>query len=90
MTEALSAFFPDFGVAAVFGAESATVLRDEETQSVLDGMVLGEEVSITLPSASLPSLAAGSSGMVDGVAYTVREVRVIDDGKLKRATLRKA
>jgi hypothetical protein len=88
--EDLSVLFADFGVAAVHGSDTANALLDKETQAAFDGMVLDAEESITLATTGLPSLAAGSSITVGGVAYTVREIRLIDDGKLKRATLKRA
>ena len=88
--EDMSIFFADFGVTAVHGASSAQVLLDKETQSALDGMVLDNDESITLPSTDLPSLATGQALTVGGVSYVAREVRVIDDGALKRVTLKRA
>jgi hypothetical protein len=89
MTENMPAFFPDFGVNAVHGAASAKVLFDRVTREVLDGLVLDEEASITLAASALPALARGEAVTVNGVAYTVREVQLIDDGLVKRVTLRK-
>lgn len=89
LTENLAAMFADFGVTATYAAASAKVLHDRDTQAMFDGMALTEEESITLPTATFSALASGDAITVDGTAYTVREVRMFDDGKLKRATLRK-
>lgn len=82
--------FADFGVPATHGAQAAVVLFDEPSRDVLDNMVIDAEPAITLPAADLPGLAVGEAVVVDGRSFTVREVRAIDDGKLKRVTLRAA
>jgi hypothetical protein len=87
--ENLAAMFADFGVSATYSAVTAKVILDRETQAMFDQMALGEEESITLPAATFAALASGDAITVDAVAYTVREVRLMDDGKLKRATLRR-
>jgi hypothetical protein len=89
MLEDLSIMFADFGVNCVLGTSTALGLFDRGTQSALGGMALSEEESITLPATTFASLAAGSSLTVDAVAYTVREIEYLDDGKIKRATLRR-
>lgn len=90
MTENIPALFADMGVTATSGGYSAVVFFDEPTRNILGDMVLAEEPAITLPTASLPDLAYGDSITVDNVDYTVREVMRMDDGKLKRVTLRAA
>jgi hypothetical protein len=90
MLEDVALFFADFAVTAVHGGDTAKVHHDIDTRTVLDGMGLGDVETITFPADKLPGLANGSSLTVDGVAYTVREVNFIDDGKLKTATLRRA
>jgi hypothetical protein len=81
--------FADFGRVAVRGADTARVLLDAPTRSVLDGMALSEDYAITLPTSALPNLARDEALTVDGASYVVREVSQISDGALKRATLRK-
>jgi hypothetical protein len=89
-TENIPALFADLGVTASSGGYSAVVFFDEPTRNILGDMVLAEEPAITLPTVSLPDLAYGDAITVDDVDYTVREVMRIDDGKLKRVTLKAA
>jgi len=90
MTENMAAMFVDFGVEASWGAEQALVLFDQPTRNVLGDLVIDEEPAITLPTATWPALAHGDVINVDGGAYAVREVVRIDDGRVKRVTLRAA
>lgn len=90
-TEDLSVFFDaaGFGLAATWGAYSATVLLDAPTEDVLGGRVSSDEYQATLPYASLPGIARGAAITIAGVAYTVREVDRLDDGAIKRLRLTK-
>jgi hypothetical protein len=90
-TEDLGAFFSqaDFAVALVWGAEIANVILDAPDEQFIDGRVLSREYAITYEAADLVGLAGGASVTVDGIAYTVREVTALDDGKIMRATLRR-
>lgn len=90
LTEDLSVYFADFGVACVHSGSSAQAIHDKDTQRLFDGGALDEEETITLPATSLPGLANGEAVTVAGVSYTVREVHYLDDGKLKRASLKRA
>lgn len=93
--EDMDTFFnaDEFGVEASFvptsggAAQTATVLFDIPTESVLGGEVLSDEPSITYPASALPGIRAGDNGIIEGVQYRVREVMRIDDGKLKMARL---
>lgn len=96
--EDLSAFFDTvggFAVTAAFtpsggGAQvSASVIFDSPTEDILGGDGLSNEYSITYPADSLPGIKSNATGTVDGVSYKVREVKLLDDGKLKRAMLSK-
>lgn len=87
--EDLSVMFADFGVSATLGSESARVLFDSQSQMALQGMAMSEECAITLPVVSFPTLASGDAITVDGTAYTVRQVEILDDGAIKRATLKR-
>lgn len=93
--EDLSVFFSsaEFAVEATFApasggaAVSALVILDTPTGDVLGGDALSEEYAITCPAAALPGVRRGDRGVVAGVAYRVREVRLVDDGGLKKLLL---
>lgn len=90
-TEDLAVFFADFGDDATFGLVSGRVIYDRDTQLVLTGQVLDDEESALMASATFPALANGDALAITGRgSFTVREVRAIDDGALKRVTLRRA
>lgn len=94
-TEDMSVFFntAEFAVQATFspsggGAqESALVILDAPSEPVLGGDSMSTEYAIQYSATDLPSIKRGDSGFVDGIAYKVREVRTIDDGRIKRAML---
>lgn len=88
IAENMAALFVDFGVQASWGSEQAMALFDQPSRNVLGDMVIDEEPAITLPTSTWPALAHGDVINVDGVAYAVREVVRIDDGRVKRVTLR--
>jgi len=87
--EDLDVFFSDFGVTAVFGAESAKVLFDYPEMVVAEDYVVTAENTITYKATLFPTLAKGSAITVDGVSYKVNTVLAAEDGKLKKATLSK-
>lgn len=95
--EDMGAFFSvgDFAVAATFTPTdggptvSASVILDAPTEDVLGGDALSDEYAITYPATELAGIRAGASGVIAGVSYKVRDVRLLDDGKLKRAKLSK-
>jgi hypothetical protein len=89
-TEDLSPLFADFGVTVRHGAVTAQAVLDAPTTTALGGLVSLEDFQLTLSTADLPDLAHGETVTIAGTAYLVREVMAIDDGALKRVTLRPA
>ena len=87
--EDLSAFFADFGVPATFGALSATVLLDMPDAEIFGGGQISTDYAITYKSGDLSGLKTGDAITVNAVAYQVREVVKLDDGKLMNATLKR-
>lgn len=90
--EDLSQFFRagDFAVTATFGAASAQVIIDKPDLEIMAGRIQSTEYLMTYPHDKLAGLDQGSSITVDGVGFTVREVRATDDGKIKQAILEAA
>ncbi len=89
--EDLVAFFSeaDFALPATYGAQTASVILDQPDEQILSGAVLSREYAITYRSTQLTGLKSDDAITVDGVAYTVREVLALGDGKIMLATLRK-
>lgn len=95
--EDMTAFFStaEFAVTATFtpagggGSVSASVIFDVPTEDILGGDGLSDEYAITYATTDLAGIKANATGTINGVNFKVREVRLLDDGKLKRAKLSK-
>lgn len=92
-SENLDAFFApdDFAVSVTWGSETATGILNAPDETAGVGIVgaLSREYLLIYPVTKLVGLSTGQTVTVDGSAYTVREVRATDDGKIMHATLRK-
>ncbi len=86
--ENLDAFLADFGVVAVYGSETASVIFD-----MPDLIIAGDQISadylITYKATVFTALKYGDAITVDGTAYTVSFTQVVGDGKFKTASLNK-
>jgi hypothetical protein len=89
-TEDLSVFLADFGVSVVAGAVSGSGLLDMPGELIADGMVITTDYSLRCEASKFGSLAYGTSITVDSLTYTVRENRLIDDGKFCLISLQKS
>lgn len=89
LTEDLGSFFTDFGVDCTAGAVTAKAILDMPSEIIADGMVLSTDYTLTAEAADFGNLLRGASITVDSVAYTVRETRLISDGKLVEIALQK-
>lgn len=82
-------FLADFGVSVTTGAVSGTGILDMPGETILDGMVISTDYSLRCEASKFGSLAWGSSITVNGTGYTVREVKLLDDGLFCEITLQK-
>jgi len=89
ITEDLDIFLADFGVSCTAGAVTANGILDMPSQILSDGMVLSTDYTLTARASDFGSLIRGNSITVDGIAYTVRETMLIDDGKFVQIALQK-
>lgn len=89
ITENLDTFLSDFGVTVVLGSTTGTGVLDTPDQFVGDGLSISTDYSLLCKFSEFGGAAYGDAITVDGVSYTVREVRKIDDGKLCRIGLSK-
>jgi hypothetical protein len=89
-TDDFSGALNDCGVTVTHGNRSAAAILDSPTTTALGGLVSLDDYQLTLRTADLPDLAHGETVRIDGTYYIVREVMAIDDGALKRVTLRPA
>lgn len=90
--ENLAPFFDadtGFGVTATLtpsggGAASAAVVLFDAEAEVFDGEAIAVATTITLPAAEWPAVREGDVVTLAAASYRVRQVRLIDDGALKR------
>jgi hypothetical protein len=80
-TENLDAFLADFGVSVTAGAVSALGILDMPMEVIAGDQVLSTDYTLTAKAADFGDLQYGSEVNVNGVPYTVRETRLIDDGQ---------
>lgn len=89
ITEDPDIFLADFGVSVAAGAVSGVGILDMPGEAILDGMVISTDYRVRCLASEFGSLAWGASITVNGTAYTVREVRLVDDGVFCEITLQK-
>jgi len=82
LTEDLTIFLADFGVSCTAGDTTANGILDMPSQVLAGDMVLTTDYTLTARAADFGTLVRGNSITVDGNTYTVRETRLIDDGKM--------
>jgi len=89
LTEDLGEFFNDFGVSCTAGAVTALGILDMPTQVLAGDQILSTDYTLTAKASDFGNLLYGDPITVAGVAYTVREARLIDDGALVELGLQK-
>lgn len=81
LTEDLNIFVDDFGVSCTAGATTANGILDMPSQVISNGMVLTTDFTLTARTSAFGNLISGDAITVDGIAYTVRETMLLDDGQ---------
>jgi hypothetical protein len=74
----------DFGVPMTFGAYTGKCLvdlADQEMVPTITGALVEVRIG-TIRTAAFPGLAVGSTVVVDGTTYTVRDRKRVGDGRL--------
>lgn len=89
LTEDLGEFFNDFGVSCTAGAVTALGILDMPTQVLAGDQILSTDYTLMAKASDFGNLLYGDAITVAGVAYTVREARLIDDGALVELGLQK-
>lgn len=77
------------GVTVTSGAVSGMGILDMPGQVILDGMVVTTDYLLTANASEFGNLTYGASVTIDGVAYSVREARLIGDGLMCEISLQK-
>lgn len=89
LNEDLTVFLNDFGVSCTAGAITALGILDMPSQVLAGDVVLSTDYTLTARASDFGSLLYGDGITVNGVAYQVREVRLVDDGSFCEIALTK-
>ncbi len=91
LSEDFSIFFntAEFASVVVAGGVTGTGILDAPTVGIGAGMNLSDDYRLTVQTGVFGTLKYGDAVTVDGVTYTVREPRQMDDGKITEITLSK-
>ena len=88
-TEDLDTYFADFTDTVVHSSTTYKGILDQPDEMIADGLVVTTDYQLTAKTSDFGSLIAGASITVDSVAYTVREVRKLDDGTFCEISIQK-
>jgi hypothetical protein len=80
LTEDLNIFLADFGVSCTAGAVTAVGILDMPMEVLAGDQVLSTDYTLTARASDFGDLQYGSEISVNGVPFTVRETRLVDDG----------
>lgn len=86
-SEVLSTFFADFGVSVTANGVTSTGILDMPTETLLGDQVLSTDYTLTARASEFGSLKYGDAVTANGIAFTVRENRLLDDGSLCEVSL---
>ena len=89
LTEDLSLYFADFGVAVTSGAVTGKGILDMPSQVIVNGSVLSTEYSVVVLTSEFGGLLYGAPITVDGISYSVREAMLITDGLFTEISLQR-
>ena len=85
----LSAYLNDFGVSCTSGGTTANGILEQPDLVLAGNQIVSTDYQLTAKTSDFGSLIAGASITVDSVAFTVREVRKLDDGSFVEIRLQK-
>ena len=80
ITESPAAFLNDFGVTVTDGTTTGKGILDMPGEIIAGGMVLTTDYQVTVRASEFGGKLYGDALTVNGVNYTVKECRLIDDG----------
>ncbi len=75
-----SAYLNDFGVSCTSGTTTANAILEQPDLVLAGNQIMSTDYQLTARVVDFGALVAGASITVDNVAYTVRELRKLDDG----------
>ena len=88
--ESPAAFLNDFGVPVTDGTTTGKGILDMPGEIIAGGMVLTTDYQVTVRASEFGGKQYGDALTINGVAYTVKENRLQDDGVFSIIYLSKA
>jgi hypothetical protein len=88
-TENLDVFLADFGVSCTAGAVTALGILNMPGEVLMNNMVLTTDYTLTARVSDFGNLIYGAAITIEGVQYTVRDNRLLDDGGFVEIALQK-
>ena len=73
-------YLDDFGVSCTSGGTTAKAILEQPDLVLAGNQIVSTDYQLTAKVSDFGTLIAGASITVDSVAYTVRELRKLDDG----------
>lgn len=89
MIDSPDVYLKDFGLNVVYNGRTYKGLLDMPTEVLSGNMVLSTDYQLTFKTSDMPDLGYAKQLRVNGVAYTVKSVRQLDDGTFSVADLQK-
>lgn len=89
ITDDLDVFFSFDAVPVTNGIVTSTGLLDMPSEIIADGTVLTTDYKLTVKASDFGGLLYGDGLTVNGVNYTVRNVMLVDDGRIAEISLMK-
>ena len=90
LTDLLDSYLADFGVDCVAGSVTGKGILDMPGQVLAGNMVISTDFMLTAKASDFGDLLYDSEISVNGVAYVVRETRLIDDGLFCEISLQRS
>ena len=90
LTDLPDSYLADFGVDCVAGSVTGKGILDMPGQVLAGNMVISTDFMLTAKAADFGDLIYGSEITVNGVAYVVRETRLVDDGLFCEISLQRS
>ena len=85
----LAIFLDDFGLECKADGITAKGILDMPTQILSGDVILSTDYTLRALTSDFGALIAGNQIKVDGIAYKVREVQTVDDGKFCEVALQR-